>query len=197
MNKNPLIEPLQQALGLTVDGLRGPKTTSAILEAADAGRLSLTAPLVIIKEPDTLSDEAPADRDLIGVHEALLGVILEVGERSKIPFDVIEGRRTLERQKKLVAAGASKTMRSRHLTGHAVDLWPKDPDTGENLPSDAKFPRGSAEARRASDRLWADLRTIAALVKTVAKERGVLVEWGGDWGWDAPHFQLNHKAYPA
>ena len=110
---------------------------------------------------------------------------------------MIEGLRSKERQAQLVKAGASKTTNSRHLTGHAVDLWPLDPVTGKALPSDAAFPRGSAEAKAASARLWSDLRKIAAVVKAVARDRGVLIEWGGDWGWDAPHFQLNRKAYPA
>ena len=33
-----------------------------------------------------------------------------------------ERRRTLERQRELVKVGASRTLDSRHLTGHAVDL---------------------------------------------------------------------------
>ena len=37
-------------------------------------------------------------------------------------FQVQEGLRTRERQAELVARGASRTMHSRHLTGHAVDL---------------------------------------------------------------------------
>jgi len=114
-----------------------------------------------------------------------------------VPFTVIEGVRTAERQAELVKAGASKTTNSRHLTGHAVDLWPLDPATGKALPSDAAYPAGSRAAKQASDRLWADLRAIAGVVKAVAKDRGVNIEWGGDWGWDAPHFQLNRAAYPA
>lgn len=86
----------------------------------------------------------------------------------------------------LVASGASKTQNSRHLTGHAADLWPLTVD-GKRLPAGT----AAAEAR-----LWADLRIIATHIKTAAKELGVLIEWGGDWGWDAPHFQLNRVAYP-
>lgn len=41
---------------------------------------------------------------------------------SKVDFAVIEGLRTLERQKELYARGASQTMKSKHLTGKAVDL---------------------------------------------------------------------------
>lgn len=198
---NPNIAALQRELGMTgadLDGKRGPKTLAAILAAADAGRLSLTPAPVIIKEPESPEGEAPADRDLIGVHDDLVGVILEAKRRlPDVPFDVIEGRRTIERQKQLVARGASKTMNSRHITGHAADLWPIDPATGKNRPSDAQYPHDKAKARAASNQLWADLRIIASMMKTVAKERGLPVEWGGDWGWDAPHFQLSHRAYPA
>jgi len=37
-------------------------------------------------------------------------------------FRIQEGLRTRERHAALVAWGASRTMRSRHLAGHAVDL---------------------------------------------------------------------------
>jgi peptidoglycan LD-endopeptidase CwlK len=37
-------------------------------------------------------------------------------------FRIQAGLRTRERQAELVARGASRTMYSRHLTGHAVDL---------------------------------------------------------------------------
>jgi peptidoglycan L-alanyl-D-glutamate endopeptidase CwlK len=39
-------------------------------------------------------------------------------------FRVTEGLRTRERQAELVASGASQTMNSRHLTGHAIDIAP-------------------------------------------------------------------------
>ena len=89
-----------------------------------------------------------------------------------------------------MAQGASKTQNSLHLKqstgwGHAVDLWPIG-DDGKRLAS------GSAEREAA---LWARLREFAATAKAVAKEFGVQLEWGGDWGWDAPHFQLNRAAY--
>ena len=61
---------------------------------------------------------------LSGVHDDLASVMVHAIGRSSIDFTVLEGRRTLERQKELVAQGASKTMNSRHLTGHAVDVAP-------------------------------------------------------------------------
>lgn len=201
---NPHIEALQAGLGIQPrDGKRGPQTTFIILAAADAGRLAVVKPIGEVEtarpliNPPGKGDIPAAGLDrLAGVHAALVDVIVEASARCSIPFTVIEGLRTPERQRQLVAAGASKTQDSRHLTGHAVDLWPFDPATGRPLPSDAAFKRGSAQAKAASERLWADLRAIAVAVKEVAKAKGVMIEWGGDWGWDAPHFQLNRKQYP-
>lgn len=61
---------------------------------------------------------------LKGVHPDLQKVMLRAIEITDIDFTVLEGLRSVERQKKLVASGASKTMNSRHLTGHAVDIAP-------------------------------------------------------------------------
>ncbi|KFK94574.1 MULTISPECIES: M15 family metallopeptidase [unclassified Serratia (in: enterobacteria)] len=65
-----------------------------------------------------------SESSLVGVNPALVKVVRRALELSTVDFSVIEGKRTVERQKQLVAAGASKTMDSRHLTGHAVDLFP-------------------------------------------------------------------------
>jgi len=182
------IRELQAALGVKADGVIGPVTTAEIIKAAHDGRLSVEPTPVIIK-PVTASDMPDAgEAKLIGVHPTLAAIIRDASARCDIPFTVIEGVRSKERQAQLVAKGASKTLNSRHLTGHAADLWPLDPATGKALPAGTP----AAEAR-----LWADLRIIAATVKAVAKDRGVMIEWGGDWGWDAPHFQLNRTAYPA
>lgn len=195
---NPNIRVLQKALDFKpseIDGRRGPMTNAAIFMAADEGRLRVEPALVVIKNPESETGPEPIAA-LKGVHAVLSGIVMEAMKRSEVPFDVIEGLRSKERQAQLVKQGASKTHDSRHLTGHAVDLWPKDPATGKRLPSDAAFPRGSAQARQADAALWAGLRKIAATMKEVAREHGVLLEWGGDWGWDAPHFQLNRAAYP-
>jgi hypothetical protein len=81
------------------------------------------------------------------------------------------GLRTLERQKQLVAEGKSKTLKSKHLTGDAVDLYP--------LTNDAKA--------IAADRY----NELARIVKTQAKRLGITIYWGFDlWGWDKVHYQL-------
>jgi peptidoglycan L-alanyl-D-glutamate endopeptidase CwlK len=61
---------------------------------------------------------------LEGVHPDLVRVVKRAAAISDLDFTVLEGLRTLERQRKLRAEGASKTLNSRHLTGHAVDLAP-------------------------------------------------------------------------
>lgn len=115
---------------------------------------------------------------LVGVHPDLVKVVKRALEQSPTDFMVVEGLRTADRQRELVAAGASLTMNSRHLTGHAVDLAPV---VGGKLRWDGPlFP------------------PIAAAMKAAAAELGVALEWGGDWRsfLDMPHFQLNRKAYP-
>ena len=163
------------------DGVAGNGTQAALDKALP--------PLVVISVMPSDEDKIPASGNakLVGVHPKLAAVVQKASLASPVPFTVIEGVRTKERQAQLVKAGASKTSNSRHLTGHAVDLWPLDAN-GQALSS------GSPEKEAA---LWANLRKIAATMKDVAKAEGVLLEWGGDWGWDAPHFQLNRSAYPA
>lgn len=185
------IKQLQAALDVPQDGSIGPVTTAALIAAARAGRVTV-APLPVTAPDKVPAADIPASglAKLDGVHRDLVAVIAAASAACDTPFTVIEGLRTVARQKELVARGASKTMRSRHLTGHAVDLWPLDPVTGKALPAGTP----AAEAR-----LWADLRIIAAAVKSEAKARGIAVEWGGDWATfrDGPHFQLTWAAYPA
>lgn len=173
-----------------IDGIVGPRTMAALDAAIPA--------IVVIRpepRPGYLIPDA-GGKKLLGVRNELVSVIRLASLSSAVPFTVIEGLRTKERQAQLVKAGASKTSNSRHLTGHAVDVWPLDPKTMKPIPSDSAFPKGSNEARAASARLWSDLRQVAVAVKAAAKDLGVMMEHGVDWGWDAPHHQLNRKAYP-
>ena len=93
-------------------------------------------------------------------------------------FAVVEGLRTQARQKELVAAGASQTMNSRHITGHAIDLAP--------------FIAGSIRWD------WPPFHDIAKAMKAAAAELGVPIVWGGDWVSfkDGPHWELSRKVYP-
>lgn len=115
---------------------------------------------------------------LDGVHPDLVKVIRLAIKKTTVDFMVTEGVRTKSRQKKLVAAGASTTMNSRHITGHAVDV--------------AAWVAGEVRWD------WPLYHKIAAGVKEAAKELGVPIVWGGDWRSfkDGPHFELNRKYYP-
>lgn len=116
-------------------------------------------------------------QNLSGVHPDMVAVVERALELSEVDFTVIEGVRNIERQRQLLADGKSTTLKSRHLTGHAVDMvpWPVD---------------------------WEDLERFEAMAKAMkaaAKELEVPIIWGGDWKsfYDAPHFELNKKKYPA
>lgn len=115
---------------------------------------------------------------LAGVHEDLVKVVARAAELTTVDFVITEGKRTLARQKQLVAAGASQTMRSRHLTGHAVDIAAT---VGGQVRWD-----------------WPLYHKLAEAMKKAAAELGVSIEWGGDWTSfkDGPHFQLTWAKYP-
>lgn len=124
------------------------------------------------------------EQRLEGVHPKLVGVVLAAAPR--MPFDliVLEGLRTPERQKKLFDAGASRTMNSRHLTGHAVDLAPLIDADGD----------GDLEVSWA----WPLYHQIAPVMKQVAAELAVPIQWGGDWRSfkDGPHWELPWTEFP-
>lgn len=122
---------------------------------------------------------------LEGVHVDLRDVIERAAELAPFDVQVLEGMRTVERQKKLLASGASKTMNSRHLTGHAVDIAPVLDTDGD----------GDKEISWH----WPHYHQLAPIVKAAAEELHVAIEWGGDWKSfkDGPHWQLPWKQYPA
>lgn len=115
---------------------------------------------------------------MAGLHPDLKKVLYRAIQLTDVDFSIIEGLRTLERQKQLVASGASKTLNSRHLDGHAVDIAP--------------YVNGEIRWD------WPLYHKIAKAMKAAAKEVGVPIEWGGDWlrFKDGPHWQLPWKQYP-
>lgn len=115
---------------------------------------------------------------LKGVHPDLVKVVQLAIKLSSVDFTVLEGLRLPERQKALVAAGASQTLNSRHLTGHAVDL-------GAWIDSEVRWD-------------WPLYYKIADAMKEAATKCEVPIEWGGDWKNfpDGPHFQLPWSKYP-
>lgn len=63
-------------------------------------------------------------RNLVGVYPPLATAVMIAIGKSKVDFSVFEGVRTLKRQKFLFQTGKSRTLRSYHLHGLAVDLVP-------------------------------------------------------------------------
>ncbi|MFV3077510.1 M15 family metallopeptidase [Niveispirillum fermenti] len=144
---------------------------------------------------------------LDGVHPDLVRVVKRAITVSDVDFSVVEGLRTVLRQRELVAAGASQTMASRHITGHAVDLAPL---VGGALRWD-----------------WPLVHRVAAAMRTAGRLEQVPLRWGGAWdvpltdtgdagpeevsqGYaarrraagarpflDGPHFELPAHLYPA
>ena len=114
-------------------------------------------------------------QNLSGVHPDMVAVVKRAIEISEQDFSVIEGIRHINRQRELVKSGASTTMNSRHLTGHAVDIAPY-PISWE----------------------WEYFYPIADAMKQAAEELDIDLEWGGDWKSfpDGPHYQLSRKNYP-
>ena len=115
-------------------------------------------------------------QSLSGVHPDMVAVVKRAIEITEVDFTVIEGIRNINRQRELFKAGKSTTMNSRHITGHAVDMvpWPVD---------------------------WEDLERFEVMseaMKAAAEELEIPIVWGGDWKsfYDAPHFELDRKAYP-
>jgi peptidoglycan L-alanyl-D-glutamate endopeptidase CwlK len=115
---------------------------------------------------------------LKGVNPDLVAVVNLAHQISEVDFAVIEGLRTRDRQAQLVAKGASKTMNSRHITGHAVDLAPV-------IDGEIRWD-------------WPPFYKIADAMKEAADRLGVSIVWGGSWRTfkDGPHFELNREVYP-
>lgn len=124
------------------------------------------------------------EQRLVGVHPDLVRVVRRA--RRSVPFIVTEGVRTKERQAELVRIGASRTMNSRHLTGHAVDLayWVDD---GDGRPEGGEIRWD-----------WPLYEKIGAAMKAAAAAEQVSMDWGGDWKSfrDGPHFELRWALYP-
>lgn len=116
-------------------------------------------------------------RNLDKVHPHLQAVARRALEISTVDFGVTEGKRTLARQQKLVDAGASKTLHSRHLTGHAIDV--------------AAYVDGKVRWD------WPLYHEISWAFKAAADELKVPLIWGGDWASfkDGPHYELDREKY--
>lgn len=106
-------------------------------------------------------------KELKNVHQDLVAVVKKSLIYSVQDFSVHDGIRSLEEQKQLLAKGATKTLDSRHITGHAVDLVP--------------YINGKLRWE------WPPIFLIAEAVRMAAKELNVPLRWGGAWDVDFTH----------
>lgn len=115
---------------------------------------------------------AKSKEKLQGVDSRLVRLVEQAIKETTVDFTVFEGLRTPERQQQLVNDGYSQTLKSKHLTGHAVDLvaivngkvtWDK-----EHYPE------------------------IARAMKKAASDQQIKIRWGGDFKsfFDGAHFEL-------
>jgi peptidoglycan L-alanyl-D-glutamate endopeptidase CwlK len=143
--------------------------------------------------------------NLQGVHPTLVAVVERAIQLTVGDFMVYDGVRSVEEQADAVRRGASTTMESRHLTGHAVDLVP--------------FDSGKVSWK------WSLIFPIAAAMREAARELKTPLVWGGAWDQnlsettdppeqlihdysarrkaagkrvflDGPHFELPRNLYP-
>ena len=121
---------------------------------------------------------ARSEERLVGVHADLVRVVRLALTHSTVDFAVVEGLRTRARQAELLAKGASTTLNSRHISGHAVDLAPV-------IDGEIRWD-------------WPPFYRIAEAMKGAALILQIPIVWGGDWRTfkDGPHFELDRKAYP-
>ena len=131
--------------------------------------------------------DARSLRNLTGIHPDLRRVLDRALQEAPFAFIVTEGLRTIQRQRELVRVGASKTLNSRHLTGHAVDLVPS-----VDIDKD-----GKVEVEEMYS--WPLYHRLAPSIKAAATKENVAIVWGGDWRSfkDGPHWELDRRKYPA
>lgn len=109
---------------------------------------------------------------LKGVNPKLVKLMKEAIKESPYDFMITEGLRSMERQQELFKQGKSKTLKSYHLTGNAVDI--------------------ALIVNKEVNWDFALYREVARHIKKIAKEHGINITWGGDWTnfKDGPHFQI-------
>lgn len=137
---------------------------------------------VLIEEdtiPPTVPDRkfqlsALSLKRLEGVDQRLVSVVKLAIQITEVDFTVVEGVRSMARQRILYAEHKTETLNSRHITGHAVDLAP----WVHNQISWA----------------WGDFNRLAPFILKAARDLDIPIEWGGNWTpphmKDGPHWQI-------
>lgn len=130
---------------------------------------------------------ARSRRELDGCVPDMQKVAVLALSLSEVDFAITDGLRTPEEQAEYLRTGASTTKRSRHLTGHAVDVV-------------ACLPNGKISYARPL------MLKIRDAFFAAAKQLDVPLRWGGDWDGDPrtdhtlvdmPHFEIpRSRRYP-
>jgi peptidoglycan L-alanyl-D-glutamate endopeptidase CwlK len=118
---------------------------------------------------------------------------------TKQDFKLVSGLRTQAEQINHVASGASKTLNSRHLTGHAVDIVPY---IGPGI---SPYPLQGDSAKVIKAKL-SRFEDVAMAMFIAADMLDIPLQWGNDWDCDGvptakdpdekglivdmPHFQI-------
>ena len=125
--------------------------------------------------------------NLAHAHPALKKIAMRALELTPYDFTVIETIRSVEQQRKNVAKGVSKTMKSYHL--------PNKYGVAQALDFAVWRP---ADATHKSAITWEEkyYYPVAEAFKQAAKELGYKLESGADWGWDHGHVQLMPRDLP-
>jgi peptidoglycan L-alanyl-D-glutamate endopeptidase CwlK len=111
-------------------------------------------------------------QNLSGIHHDLRRVADRALQLTTQDMTVIEGIRSIERQRQLLAQGHTRTLNSRHITGHAIDVvpWPVDWDDWDKFDA-----LGTAFAR-------------------AARELDIPVVWGAAWHKPLAEFKTGKEA---
>ncbi len=113
-----------------------------------------------------------SETSLLGVHPRLAELADKVLNASPLDIMIIEGLRTRARQAELVKNGASRTRRSYHIIGRAIDFVPL-------IDGEVTWH-------------WPHFKRVGPVWEREAEAMGIKITWGGRWKNfpDGPHVQL-------
>ena len=133
-------------------------------------------------------------RNLEGVHPDLVAVAHEALRISNKDFVVIDGLRTIQEQRLLFKKGKSQTLKSRHLTGHAIDIVPYP----VSWDFDDFYPLGNAFIQACKNvnvpLRWGGNWRVHDLREWKGSAEGLVQSYKGKF-YDLPHFELSSEYY--
>ena len=141
--------------------------------------------------------------NLSGVHPDLITLAESALAGGKIDFSITEGLRSKERQDKLVAEGKSQTVKSRHITGHAIDAGALvDGKLTWDMPAYVQIANAFrlASIKTGIPFEWGcawslDLTKFESAEAAKRAYADECARLGGKPFFDGPHFQLPRKQY--